>query len=74
MVTYSDQPTPRRIWNTRLVQGGLQIQIEVVATFLAIFRVHMNILSIIKVKIHMLIIVYKEQVVIPLHRMLLVSK
>ena len=33
-----------------LTQGGLQIHVEAVATFLPIFRAHMNILSIFKVK------------------------
>ena len=54
MVTFSDKPISR-IWNTRLVQDGYQIQIEAAATFLVIFEAHMINLLIIKVKILVLI-------------------
>jgi hypothetical protein len=39
----------------RLVQGGYQIQIKAVATFLVIFSAHMNILFTFKVEILVLI-------------------
>ena len=53
MVTFSDQPTIPRIWNTRLIQGDQQTQLKAVAPFLIIFGAHMNILIIIEVNIRM---------------------
>lgn len=52
MVTFSDHhPSPR----TRLVRHALQFQIMAVATFLVIYRAHLNILFVVKVKVFVLV-------------------